>query len=203
MFGVREIPLEGLGFWGYALFKSFVTVGVATALLYYRKRSWKDLGLIKPDKYWRMLGITAITLVFTVLSILVFEIFIRDYISNDAQAASTNTAFSKLKGNVPYFFSIIVFVWIESILEELQDRGFSLNRFEPLFSKTPFATILAVLMQAAIFGFRHSYDFSPRSITTGLIGLVFGIVYVSSGRNLWPLITAHIILNTLSMIERL
>jgi membrane protease YdiL (CAAX protease family) len=88
-------------------------------------------------------------------------------------------------------------------LEELQDRGFSLNRFDSLFSKIPLSTVLAVLSQAAIFGFRHSYDFSPRSITTGLIGLVFGTVYVLTGRNLWPLIIAHIILNTMSMVDRL
>ena len=104
---------------------------------------------------------------------------------------------------MPYFFSILVFVWIESLMEELQDRGFSLTRFNIFFSKVPLSTALAVIMQAAIFGFRHSYDFSPRSITTGLIGLVFGTVYVLTGRNLWPLILAHVVMNTLSMIDKL
>lgn len=203
MFLIREIQIDSLGFWGYSLFKSFATVGVATLLLYYRKQSWKNLGLTKPDNFLKALGVTAIILIGTVISIMIFEIFLRDLLFTRTDSTSESTAFSELKGNIPYFFSIIGFVWIESFLEELQDRGFSLNRFESLFRKIPLSTVLAVLSQAAIFGFRHSYDFSPRSMTTGLIGLVFGAVYVLTGRNLWPLIIAHIILNTMSMVDRI
>lgn len=203
MFLIREIRIDSLGFWGYSLFKSFATVGVATLLLYYRKQSWKNLGLTKPDNLLKALGLTAIILIGTVISIMIFEIFLRDLLFTRTDSTSESTAFSELKGNIPYFFSIIGFVWIESFLEELQDRGFSLNRFESLFRKIPLSTVLAVLSQAAIFGFRHSYDFSPRSMTTGLIGLVFGAVYVLTGRNLWPLIIAHIILNTMSMVDRI
>ena len=203
MFLVREISIDSLGFWGHALFKSITTVGVATLLLYYRKQSWKNLGLTKPDHYLKSLGVAVIILIGTVVSIMIFEMFVRDLLFPDMSSDAEPSSFSDLKGNLPYFFSIIIFVWIESFLEELQDRGFSLNRFDSLFSKIPLSTVLAVLSQAAIFGFRHSYDFSPRSITTGLIGLVFGTVYVLTGRNLWPLMIAHIILNTMSMIDRL
>jgi len=88
------------------------------------------------------------------------------------------------------------------MLEELLDRGFLMNWIEKLFSKTSFATAIAVILQAVIFGFRHSNDFSERSLTVGIIGLVMGIAYMVSGRNLWPLIIAHMVLNTLSMLER-
>jgi membrane protease YdiL (CAAX protease family) len=71
-----------------------------------------------------------------------------------------------------------------------------------MFSGGLFATVLAVVLQAMIFGFRHSYDLSERSITVGLIGLAMGIGYVVFGRNLWPLIFAHGTLNTMSMIGR-
>ena len=62
--------------------------------------------------------------------------------------------------------------------------------------------IIFEILQAVIFGFRHSYDLSERSITVGLIGLAMGIGYVIFGRNLWPLIIAHCTLNTISMIDR-
>lgn len=202
MFIVRLFDFEQLGFWGNTLFKSTITVLVATGLLYYRRQSWKDLGLIKPQKISRVLVATVTALVGTIISIMIFEIFVRD-LFNETNPAAEAARFGEMDGNISLFLSVIVFVWIESFLEELQDRGFSLNRFESLFLKMPYSTIIAVLAQAAIFGFRHSYDLSPRSITTGLVGLVFGIVYVLSGRNLWPLIMAHIILNTMSMIDRL
>jgi membrane protease YdiL (CAAX protease family) len=88
------------------------------------------------------------------------------------------------------------------MLEELLDRGFLMNWVEQVFSKTILATLIAVLLQAVIFGFRHSNDFSERSITVGIIGLIMGIAYVKFGRNLWPLIIAHCVLNTMSMVER-
>lgn len=161
------------------------------------------MGLTKPGSYLKVFGVAAIILVGTVITIMLFEIFLRDMLFTSDESVAEPDRFSELKGNLPYFFSIIFFVWIESFLEELQDRGFSLNRFESLFKKAPLSTVIAILSQAAIFGFRHSYDFSPRSITTGFIGLVFGTIYVLTGRNLWPLIIAHIILNSMSMIDRL
>lgn len=203
MFLVRTFEIELLGFWGNAIFKTTATVGVATLLLYYRKQSWKDIGLTKPDSYLRMIAFVAVILIGTVVSIMIFELFVRDLFAADETSNSVSSRYkwSLMKDNIPYFVSILLLVWVESFLEELQDRGFSLNRFQELFAKIPLSAMLAVLCQAAIFGFRHSYDLSPRSITTGLIGFVFGTVYILSGRNLWPLIIAHIILNTMSMIE--
>ena len=208
MFIIRTISFSSIGFWGNVLVNSLATIGVATLLLYYRGQSWKSLGLTKPQSYLKMLGIVAITLVCTIASVMLFEIFIRDILTSslnsEASSSIADTRFQEMKGNISYFFSIIFLVWIESFLEELQDRGFSLNRFESLFSKIPLSIVLAVITQAAIFGFRHSstHGFSG-AIVTGIIGLVFGIAYVVFGRNLWALVIAHSILNTMSMIERL
>ena len=202
MFFVRTIYIESLDFWGNALFKSISTVGTATALLYLRKQSWKDIGLIKPKNFGRVILIIAAALAATILVIILFQLFLADLFptSGETAAAANTRNTEKSVMMIAYILSVI---WIESFLEELQDRGFSLNRFESLLSNKTFSTVLAVLIQAIIFGFRHSYDLSERSITTGLIGLVFGAVYVLSGRNLWPLIIAHCILNTSSMLDRL
>lgn len=200
MFLAREVHIEQIGFWGNTLMRSFATVGTATALLYFRKQSWKNLGLTKPNNIWKMLGIVAITFIATIVSIMVYKI-----ISPSPQEAAevSEEIVEVIKKSLPYQISIVFFIWTESMLEELQDRGFSLNRFESLFGNKLISTILAVLIQAVIFGFRHSYDFSDRSITTGLIGLVFGAMYVLSGRNLWPLIIAHIVLNSMSIQNHL
>ena len=203
MYLVRTVYIDSIGFWGNALFRSVSTVGTATVLLYVRKQSWKNLGLTKPDNLWRMLIIAAITMGATVGTMIIFEV-LKDIINPLSEESNSSGIDAKdIQDGIMYSITIMTFVWIESFLEELQDRGFSLNRLESLFSKSQLTTILAVLMQAAIFGFRHSYDLSARSISTGLIGLVFGIVYVLSKRNLWPLIIAHIVLNSISMMDRL
>ena len=205
MFLVREIYIPNVGFITNGLFWSFTTFIVATWRMKVRGVSWKDLGLRKTNHFGKTLGISAIIFIAVLISIMSFHV-IKDFLPFSlAQDTSSETAVSKfgeLKGNWAQFFLIIPFIWIESMLEELLDRGFLMNWIERLFSMTSFATVIAVVLQAIIFGFRHSNDFSERSITVGLIGLVMGIAYVKFGRNLWPLIIAHCILNTMSMIDR-
>jgi hypothetical protein len=203
MFLVREIYFPEIPFIANGLFWSFTTLAVATWRMKVRGISWTELGLRKPKNFGKTLGISAIILVAVVISIMTFEI-IKDQLpfSIAPDTSSEGSKFGDLKGNYALFFTIIFFVWVESFLEEILDRGFLINWIERLFSSTTFATVFAVIIQALIFGFRHSHDLSSRSITVGLIGLIMGIAYVVFGRNLWPLIIAHCLLNTSSMLDR-
>jgi membrane protease YdiL (CAAX protease family) len=205
MFLVREIYIPNIGFIANGLFWSFTTLVVASWRMRARGVSWYELGLRKPKSIKKTLMVTGFILLFIPVSIIIFQI-IKDqipfFLEPDTSEKSAVSKFGNLKGNWSLFFLIIPFILIESMLEELLDRGFLMNWLERLVSKSNFATIFAVIAQAAIFGFRHSNDFSERSITVGLIGLVMGIGYVAFGRNLWPLIIAHCLLNTMSMVER-
>lgn len=205
MFLVREIYIPNIGFLANGLFWSFTTLIVATWRMSVRNITWKDLGLRKPKSILKTLGISILILIAVIISIIIFEV-IKDNlpfsIAPDTSSETASSKFGDLKGNWLLFLTIMPMVLLESMLEELLDRGFLLNWIERLFSSTTFATIIAVVFQAAIFGFRHSYDFSARSITAGIIGLIMGIAYIKFGRNLWPLIIAHCLLNTISMIDR-
>lgn len=205
MFLVRELYIPKIGFIGNGLFWSCTTLAVATWRMKVRAVTWRDLGLIKPKNFGKTAGISAIILAAVLISLIAFNI-LKDQLpfslASDTSSEDAVSKFGNLKGNWVLFFSIIPMVLLESMLEELLDRGFLINWFERLFSTTSFATVIAVVLQAAIFGFRHSNDFSERSITVGIIGLIMGIAYVKFGRNLWPLIIAHCVLNTISMMGR-
>ncbi len=207
MFLIRAVHVSSIGFWGNVILNSVVTLTVATLLLYYRGQTWKSLGLVKPKSFFKLLAIAAVTFVATFGSIIFFEVFLRDILFPVVTTEATQDSgsrFPNMKGNLPLFFGIIIIVWIESFFEELQDRGFSLNRLESLAAKIPFSIVFAVIAQAAIFGFRHSGSHGlSGAMVTGIIGLVFGIAYVVSGRNLWPLIVVHCSLNTISMMGNL
>ncbi len=205
MFLIREVYFDQYNFITNGLFWSLTTLVTASILIRFRDLSWRELGLCQPKHLKQALVATLFIFVFTVASIVIYEI-IKDALAlnmaadHSEQAASSK--FGNLKDNWPLFFTIIPFIWLQSALEEILDRGFLINWIERALSSTWFATILAVILQAIIFGFRHSYDISDRSITVALIGLAMGIGYVAFGRNLWPLIIAHCILNTMSMVER-
>lgn len=205
MFLVREVYFPQVGFIANGLFWSLTTLVVAAWRMKARGVSWTDLGLRRPENPTVALIATGAILGLAIASIVGFEIA-KDQLGLQIAADNSNvnavSRFGDLQGNWILFLSIIPFVWLESLLEEVLDRGFLLNWIERALSSNLAATVLAVIAQAAIFGFRHSYDLSERSITVGLIGLAMGIGYVAFGRNLWPPIVAHCVLNTLSMLDR-
>jgi membrane protease YdiL (CAAX protease family) len=205
MFGVRFVHVPGLSSLVNGLLWSVTTLGVATWRMRARGVKWTDLGLCRPESWRKVAIVTVLILVAVPAAIIPFEIakeWLPFELPPDLSEEAAVSRFGDLRGNWPLFASIIVLVWAQSMLEELLDRGFLITWFERALANRWFAVGLAVLLQAGIFGFRHSYDLSSRSITVGLIGLVMGVAYVSSGRNLWPLVLAHGLLNTLSMVDR-
>ena len=205
MFLVREVYFSEIGFIANGLLWSLTTLAVATWRMKVRGVTWKQLGLCRPKNYKVALIATVSILGLAVISIVLFEVLKDQFpfgVAPDNSGESAVSKFGDLHGNWVLFLTIIPFVWFESLLEEVLDRGFLMNWIERMLSNNLFATIFAVIAQAAIFGFRHSYDLSERSITVGLIGLAMGVGYVVFGRNLWPLIVAHCVLNTLSMLDR-
>ena len=71
------------------------------------------------------------------------------------------------------------------VWEELLYRGFL------LWFLTPTAGLAgAVAISSAIFGLGHAYQGWRGALTTGLVGLVFALLYVASG-SLWWLMLAH------------
>lgn len=205
MFLIREVYFSQVGFIANGLFWSLTTLVVATWRMHARGVSWKDLGMFRPENYKNALLATVFILGFAVISVVLFQM-LKDQLGLEVAPDNSNESavskFGDLHGNWVLFFSIIPFIWLESMLEEVLDRGFLVNWIERMLSNTLFATIFAVIAQAIIFGFRHSYDLSERSITVGLIGLAMGLGYIAFGRNLWPLIIAHCVLNTMSMLDR-
>lgn len=205
MFLIRKVHIPGAHFLVNGLFWTLTALVIATWRMQVRGVSWKDLGLRKPKSIKKTIIVTIGILIAIPIFIMLLQM-IKDYLplSTEVQNYSQKSAskFGNLKGNWLLFLTIMPVVLLESMLEELLDRGFLINWFEKLFSKNTITTILAVLFQAAIFGFRHAHNLSVRSITVGLIGLIMGIAYVYFGRNLWALIIAHCLLNTMSMMDR-
>lgn len=205
MFLVRELDVPPIGFIANGLLWSLTTLAVASWRMRARGVTWADLGLRAPDDTKQALLATGAILGLAVGSIVLFQI-VSDQLAlglaPDASGESAVAKFGDLRGNWPLFLTILPFVWLESLLEEILDRGFLMGWIERALSSTRAATVFAVIAQAVIFGYRHAHELSERSVTVGLIGLAMGVGYVAFGRNLWPLIVAHGILNTLSMVDR-
>lgn len=110
--------------------------------------------------------------------------------------------FADLPGHPAKLATMLVLVWTTAAFgEELVFRGFLLDRIESLLGgKGGARTFVAVAAQAAIFGSAHAYLGRVGMATAALVGTVYATWFVLRGRNLWPLIIAHGITDTISMI---
>jgi membrane protease YdiL (CAAX protease family) len=203
MFLIRETSIPNTHYLVTGFLYSGTTLLVATLMMKKRGITWKALGLVKPKSIKKTL-ISSVVIFITIIATLLIFNLIQDSFAitkESSEAVSgTNTGHSLRNGDYSYVFSIIIFVWLQSALEELLERGFLITWVEDLCINTKFKTIIAIVFQACIWGFRHSYDISERSISVFLIGIIMGIAYVKLDRNLWPVIIAHCAMNTISLI---
>ena len=107
------------------------------------------------------------------------------------------SAFAPFKGNLELTLYQLGGVIIGAGFgEEYFFRGFLFQRLAMLFGGSKPGWTVACLVQAAVFGLMHGYQGERGVILTGSIGLVEGIVFLATGRNLWVTITAHALYDT-------
>jgi membrane protease YdiL (CAAX protease family) len=159
---------------------------------------WSELGLRLPENIAAAVG----WVLAMFLGAAVAKLAIVDPIAKAARWPPIDLSrFAKLPGNTSLFVGGLLLIWVQAAFgEEMVFRGFLLTRIELLLGAGLTATAIAVGAQALLFGAGHYYLGARGSTTAGLMGLVLGIAYVCDGRSLAPLIAAHGLADTLSLI---
>ena len=85
--------------------------------------------------------------------------------------------------------------------EEIIWRGFFMKQIARLFGEQKRSSWMIGLVLSSIgFGLAHFHQGIGGILGTGFVGLVYGIFYLASGRNLWVSIIAHGLTGTTSFI---
>jgi len=99
----------------------------------------------------------------------------------------------------------ILVAWIlGGFLEELIARGIVLNSIEALLAPPLgawVAAIVAILVAAAGAGVLHSYQGPRAMFIIAQLSVLFGVLFVVSGHNLWTVILAHGLYDTIAFIR--
>lgn len=176
---------------------------VATIFMKRRKVSWQNLGLVLPKsrRDWLInigLAFLTVILVFLLMGLVLDPILSHYGLEKPADVANR---FQFFLGKPILFISYLVtVVWIGAALgEELLMRGYLLNRLSDFFGKTKFAWVFALIIHAIIFGMLHIYQGLAGVITTTFIAIILGIIYIVAKKRLFPVILAHLIINTISL----
>ena len=76
--------------------------------------------------------------------------------------------------------------------EEIIWRGFFMKQIARLFDEQKRSSwVIGLVLTSIVFGLVHYHQGPGGMLGTGFVGLVYGIVYLVSGRNLWVTIIAH------------
>jgi len=97
---------------------------------------------------------------------------------------------------------VVLSTWISAAFgEELLVRGFLLNRFANMLGDTRLSWFFAVILSSFVFGLGHFYQGMTGVIITSSVGIVYAIMYLLAGKNLWVTILAHGILDTIGFVS--
>jgi len=168
---------------------------VAVAFLWWRGPGWRAIGLRRPSNavISVALGI-AVGVCYQFLGLYLIEPLIARMTSGELPDVS---AFRSLVGNEALLAFWLTMTWtLAAFMEELVYRGWITNRLAELWRFSTNGWIAGVLVSSALFGVVHLYQGASGMIAAGLSGLVFGGVYIATGRNLWASILAHGFMDT-------
>ncbi len=170
---------------------------LATVVLKAQCHGWRDLGLAKPES-WPKTIVRALGAMLVFVAAWVGLQIILMNIPSLGLGPSDQSDYNPLTGNLPLFLIMIAATWTVVVFgEEMVFRAFLINSLAGVFGSLKARWVLALVGSAMLFGLAH-YDWGLTGIIEIFIaGLIFGAVYLRTGRNLWIPIIAHGLLDTL------
>ena len=197
---VLGVIIIAAGLLGYIPLSSTPVLLVTGAIfLWWRGPGWRGIGLRRQANMWRVVAIgLAVGAADQFFGLYLLEPLIARLTSGPLPDVS---AFRTLIGNEALLVFWVAISWtIAAFLEEMVYRGWLTNRIAELWRFSTGGWIASVLLSSALFGIVHLYQGASGMIATGLSGLVFGSVYLATGRNLWASIFAHGFMDTIGFL---
>jgi hypothetical protein len=172
-----------------------VTLAVIFLLVTVSGEGLRSLGIGKPASWKRFFAWTGVALAGTVMIGLVLYPLIASWLH-----APPDTGESIGGVGSHRLTTLILVGWFGAAFgEEVTFRGFVLPRLAGILGGTGAGWILAIVVQAAIFAALHASQLGM--VIAGLFGLLFGLVFWRSGKLLWPVIIAHALPDTVSILS--
>ena len=184
-------------------FRKSPGIGVLLGLIVVAAGTWlrpggvEQLGLTEPSSWWRtIVAAIAAGVVITVVMIAGLEPLVEQWTGE----AHDWSLVEGVRESWLALIQLIVMVWVfVAGLEEVLFRGFLMLELRALLGTSSLAVAANLIVSSAVFGVAHRYQGRSGMISTGVVGLFLGLLFVSSGYNLWLPVLAHGIVDTVSL----
>lgn len=192
------MALEALDVPRPGAFAVVIGVLVATWRLWSNGIRWRDVGLRRPASWGRtaLWALLAYALVIAANAAIVIPL------ARSLGWPPTDVArLGELERDLPLLLGWLAIAWTTAAFgEELLFRGFLQTRLAALFGATAAGHAASILVQAVLFGAAHLAFGIRGAVTAGVVAVIYGVLFVINGRNLWPLIIAHGVTDTVSLV---
>ena len=102
------------------------------------------------------------------------------------------SALDGIRGNLVNYLIFLIFMWVVAAFgEEFLYRGFFMKRLAGVMGDTDRSWLISAFLISALFGLAHLYQGLSGIITTGLIGLIFSLIFCRNRRNLVLAMLTH------------
>lgn len=159
------------------------------------------LGLVLPDSWLPTTGLAVVW-----LGLMVAYSPMADRLATRwVDKPPTLEAFGAIRQSKGKLIAGIVAAWaLGGILEELVARGIVLRSIESLLNPwliAPIAAAVAVCIAAVGAGLMHSYQGPRAAVIIAQLSILFGVLFVVSGYNLWAVMICHGLYDTIAFIR--
>lgn len=175
----------------------FLALGFIRLVLWLRGSSWHEFGLKRPGNWLKTIlqavgGLVAIFIVVRLSMPVVVWL---------TGQPLDRTPFDVLRGNLPALIVGLLVVWtLAAFGEELIFRGYLMNTLARLFRQEKTGWAVACIVNSVIFGIGHTYQGVTGIILLGVVGFLYALFYLWTGRNLWVPILMHGLYDTTAFL---
>lgn len=179
---------------------AFALILLLMGWLRWRGARLGDFGLVVPRPVLRLIGFgLALALTQLVLDNVVRSVSTPLLVKwTGADPHLDTKAFAALAGNLPLYLLTVGSAWFYAALgEEFLYRGYVLTRVAQVLGKGRAAWGAAIAVQAVLFALAHWYQGLVGMVPIAVGAVLSGMATTIWGRNLWPAIVAHGLVDTL------
>jgi membrane protease YdiL (CAAX protease family) len=193
---VVVVVADALGF--VPLTQTLFLVPLIWILLRMRHERWSTIGFSLPDALARSIVVGMIA---GVLMELLADCVTTPGISAFFDVEPDNSGLKRIQGNPTMLFVFLVLNWtLAAFGEEVCFRGFLMKRLAQIFGEGRRAWVASLLLSSILFGWGHTEQGVSGWVQEGLNGLLLGILFLATQRNLTVPIVAHGVSNTVAFV---
>ena len=179
---------------------TLVGIAIVAVFLWLKRKEGEvsQIGFRRPGSWTRTI---ILGLVLGSIIEISFQIAVNPFLERITNSPLDLGPFDEMRGNpIQLAFYLLIGWGIGGFLEEMTYRGFLIIHIRRMLGNRAAGTVAGLIITSAAFGRAHEYQDWSGVLSTGLVGMILGIIFIRNQYNLLLPIFTHGFVNTVGML---